>query len=327
MERNEKKDKKEEGDEKKADTDTKNNLKSKESTDTLVFNSNVYDSIFKENENCLSVFSFDKESTINEDKDEGINKIINTFNTIDYSINNNNKREITHNNNKNKLLCRSLNIDNFINNKGDKDNEDTNSIILEKDNNNKSNKIYKRKKTPNNLINSRPKIVSSSHHLRLRNQLINEEFSNYESKTQYINNSNNESASLSLNNTKKGIYKKIKLNMIENSKKESGHSYSFMGLSRKKPIISKSLAISKPNKTAVILNNEKDKVNKTVINKINEIPIKINILIQESLPSRIKVNTKKIERRNTNSIINNKLILDTNKYTSFHHHKPKLTFV
>ncbi len=37
----------------------KNNLNSKESTDNLVFNSNVYDSIFKEADNCLSIFSFD----------------------------------------------------------------------------------------------------------------------------------------------------------------------------------------------------------------------------------------------------------------------------
>ena len=343
LERNEKNKKYQNGEKKTdADADIKKNLNSKESTDNLVFNSVVYDSIFKETENCLSVFSFDKESTYNEDKDdEGINKLIKSFNTIDYNINNttnnNNKIEITQkNNNKNEniILRRSLNQVKSKNNEFNKDNEDfnnINNIILKKNDNNNNNKIYKRKKTPNNMINSKFKNFSSSHTVYLRNKLLydKEELSNYDTinhNTYNTYNSNNESINISLNKTKNGIYKKIKLNFIEPSIKDKGTSSSFIGLPREKPIINKSLAINNPNKTSILFNNENIKVdstNSTVINKINDIPIKINILVEESHLPRIKVNTKKIEKRNKNTFINNKLILDSNKYSAFHHHKPK----
>ena len=252
------------------ETVMKNNLNLKESSDNLVFNSNVYDSIFKETENCLSLFSFDKESTFSENKEEGINKIINCFNKIDKS-GQNNKKEITQN--KNIIIYKSLNIENEDINTNVNNNNSNKSI-----NKTNSNRIYKRKKTPNNLINSRHKNIFSSHNLNLRKKHIidnEEQISNNKTKNSNTNNSINESGSVLLSNKKKGIYKKIKLSFIEHSEKENNRSSSYIRSSRTKPVINKNIKINVPSPNKALIEN------KTLINQINNIPIKINLLVDE----------------------------------------------
>ena len=289
------------------ETVMKNNLNLKESSDNLVFNSNVYDSIFKETENCLSLFSFDKESTFSENKEEGINKIINCFNKIDKS-GQNNKKEITQN--KNIIIYKSLNIENEDINTNVNNNNSNKSI-----NKTNSNRIYKRKKTPNNLINSRHKNIFSSHNLNLRKKHIidnEEQISNNKTKNSNTNNSINESGSVLLSNKKKGIYKKIKLSFIEHSEKENNRSSSYIRSSRTKPVINKNIKINVPSPNKALIEN------KTLINQINNIPIKINLLVDEkSQPSMIKVNIKK-DKKNKNSKFDNKLILNSNKFFDFH---------
>ena len=58
--------------------------------DNTIFNSKVYDSIIKDGENCLSIFSYDRESNYNDNKDDEIDKIINS---IDFNLINNDKKE------------------------------------------------------------------------------------------------------------------------------------------------------------------------------------------------------------------------------------------
>ena len=291
----------------------KNNLYLKESSDNLVFNSNVYESIFKETENCLSIFSFDKESTFSDNKEEGINKIINCFNKIDKS-GQNNKKEITQN--KNKIIYKSLNIENEDNNTNVNNNDNSNKSINKSINKANSNRIYKRKKTPNNLINSRHKNIFSSHNLNLRKKHLidkEEQISNNKTKNSNTNNSINESGSVLLSSKKKGIYKKIKLSFIEHSEKENNRSSSYIRSSKTKAVINKNIKINVPSPNKALIEN------KTIINQINNIPIKINLLVDEKpQPSMIKVNIKK-DKNNKNSKYNNKLILDDNKFFDLHH--------
>ena len=297
-------------------TNMMKNLNSKESTDNLVFNSNVYDSIFKEADNCLSIFSFDKESTyIDNKEEEGINKLINCFNKIDNNIKNN-KKEISRN--KNKIIYKSLNIENEI--------EDIDNYLINNDNNgnknNNNDKIYKRKKTPINIISSRHKNICSSHTLNIKNQdlIDKEEINNFNIRKSYNSNFENGGISL-LSNKKKGIYKKIKLNLTGHSRKENNRSTS---LSRNKQLFNKSINDPKSNKNSIISKNEINSENGTVYNQINGMPLTINLVEDEprKLP-RIKVNKKRKNEKKKNSKINT-LILD-HKMFSFFHQIPKTT--
>ena len=241
----------------------KNSNNENENLDSIVFNTKIYESIINNSENYLSIFSYDKESICDENKDGEIISLINLFDKID-----SNSKKIKNN----------LNID---------------------INNSNNNKIYTRKRTPNNSINS--KLINiSSYNLKkdLKNQIKN----NKEEKEKNIYNSKN-----NFFNRRKGIYKKIKLNLLDSSiKKSNRSSISFKGLSRENSLITTLNTNKTTNKNSMNItalkeeNTDPNQKNK-IINKINDIPIKINLLTETQL---IKVNTKNNNIKNKNNINN-----------------------
>ena len=246
----------------------------KDNSDTLVFNSKVYDSIIKDNENCLSIFSIDKESNCNDNKEDEINDLIEK---IDFNFKNNKKAIPPKENN---MLFKSLNLNIDI--------SDINNI-----NGKINNKvIYTRKRTPNNSINSKFFVKSCSNLTKnLKNQFKNEKKGVNIDKNNHMLNKG--SGSFIINNKKKKIYKKINLNFLDNSIKIHTHtSASIRDLTKRNSIINTPITHKTTNQNSMFTTNFKEKNREK---KINDIPIKINLLKEKIELNRIKVNKKNIK--------------------------------
>lgn len=280
----------------------KYNIDEIDNLDSVIFNSKVYDSIINNSENCLSLFSYDKESINSGNRDEGINKIVGFFDKIDFNIKNQkeNKKEVNQ-------LKGKLEID-------------INNI-----NNTNYNKIYRRKITQNNKIYSKNNNISHNFTKKSKNQFKNDK----EEKNKLFYKTINESGSFLVNNKKRGIYKKIKLNFLNNSAKKSNHtSTSFKGLSRDNSFIT-TINTNKNNIKNSInfasLKDEKNNKSQILAKKTSNIPIKINMFNKKN---PIKVNTKKIKSKNYNNNSNKKkennpkinkqkLFINVNKFSNF----------
>ena len=271
-----------------------------ENLDNVVFNSKVYDSIIKDTENCLSIFSYDKESNNNDNKEDDINELINK---IDLNINNNKKEKPQAGTN---LLYKSLNLNIDI------------SDINNMNNKPKSKVVYTRKRTPNNSINSKSIIVKSCNNLtkNLKKQFKGEKEEINTEKN--IHRLNKESKSFIINNKKKKIYKKINLNLIDNSVKINDRiSTSYKDLSKGNSIISIPNTNRTSNKNSMISTNKKEERKEK---KINDIPIKINLLKGKMELKRIKVNKKNINnsRDSKRKMNKQKLKINENKFNDLH---------
>ena len=287
--------------------DIKNNRN--ENLDNIVFNSKIYNSIIK-SDNCLSLFSYDKESNFTDFKDEGIKELIDE---IELNVNNN-KTKIPQT--KDNLFYKKLNIN--------------------IDNLNNNNKIYT-KKTLNNSINSKH-INISSHSLskslksHMKNDIIIKEMKiENKNKNKNISTLNNETDRLSMKNKILGIYKKINIRMLS-SEKNSKHS-SLKKKSKRNSFITISnnninINNKNNNKNASNITNIKEEFNRKSGKekyKINGMPLKINVLTEQLKLPRIKVNMKKInDIKNKNSKINKKIIININKFNEFNN-SPKIS--
>ena len=279
----------------------KKNKEEKDDLDSIVFNSKVYDSIINNSENCLSIFSNDKESTINEIKDEEIIELINSFDKFDLNLKNN-KKDIS----KIKIALKS--------NTNHKNKNLNNNNIINDDNN----KIYTRKKTPNHSINS-----NKAKNLKTQSKCETEE------RNQIENNSNNESRNFLMENQKKGIYKKIKLNLIDFSGQKFHRSIgSYKVFSGDNSLITTISRNKTNNNIPLYINDLKEEINEkdsNLLNKTNDLPIKTRLLTEQL--TRIKVNTTNLgTKRNTfkNENKDKENYKDKDKERNFKKDKPKL---
>ena len=279
----------------------KKNKEEKDDLDSIVFNSKVYDSIINNSENCLSIFSNDKESTINEIKDEEIIELINSFDKFDLNLKNN-KKDIS----KIKIALKS--------NTNHKNKNLNNKNIINDDNN----KIYTRKKTPNHSINS-----NKAKNLKTQSKCETEE------RNQIENNSNNESRNFLMENQKKGIYKKIKLNLIDFSGQKFHRSIgSYKVFSGDNSLITTISRNKTNNNIPLYINDLKEEINEkdsNLLNKTNDLPIKTRLLTEQL--TRIKVNTTNLgTKRNTfkNENKDKENYKDKDRERNFKKDKPKL---
>lgn len=279
----------------------KKNKEEKDDLDSIVFNSKVYDSIINNSENCLSIFSNDKESTINEIKDEEIIELINSFDKFDLNLKNN-KKDIS----KIKIALKS--------NTNHKNKNLNNNNIINDDNN----KIYTRKKTPNHSINS-----NKAKNLKTQSKCETEE------RNQIENNSNNESRNFLMENQKKGIYKKIKLNLIDFSGQKFHRSIgSYKVFSGDNSLITTISRNKTNNNIPLYINDLKEEINEkdsNLLNKTNDLPIKTRLLTEQL--TRIKVNTTNLgTKRNTfkNENKDKENYKDKDRERNFKKDKPKL---
>ena len=262
-----------------------NNKIENENLDSNVFNSKVYDSIINNSENCLSIFSYDKESINNENKDDEINELIKYFDKIEKTKNND------------KQIKNNLSIEvNYINN--------TNS----------NNTVYTRKKTPNHSINK--KNINNSSSRKITKNLKNQ----YKNNNKEENKTNNESRNILQGCKTNQIYKKINLNLLDYSGKKSNRSSdSFKIVSRENSLLTafKSSKSTKKNSMNLISLKEDNNERIQKLNKINDIPMQINSLTEKINVTPIKVNIKKLENKRYNFKFRNK---EKNKDS---HSKPK----
>ena len=279
----------------------KKNKEEKDDLDSIVFNSKVYDSIINNSENCLSIFSNDKESTINEIKDEEIIELINSFDKFDLNLKNN-KKDIS----KIKIALKS--------NTNHKNKNLNNNNIINDDNN----KIYTRKKTPNHSINS-----NKAKNLKTQSKCETDE------RNQIENNLNNESRNFLMENQKKGIYKKIKLNLIDFSGQKFHRSIgSYKVFSGDDSLITTISRNKTNNNIPLYINDLKEEINEkdsNLLNKTNDLPIKTRLLTEQL--TRIKVNTTNLgTKRNTfkNENKDKEKYKDKDRERNFKKDKPKL---
>ena len=279
-----------------------------------VFNSKVYDSIINDSENCLSIFSYDKESMYseynnfnpnNKNKGNDVNKIIKCIEDFE----NDNEFSFKKKNNERKLflndsLIKELNLNKEYN----IDNTNFTEIY-----NNNNNSVYKKKKTPNNSLNKRKNKESYSTKGHKHGNIKNENLDYIDYKNLILYSENN-------------------LNQLYLAKGGSE-------LNRKV----KSPNYTDHNHNKNIINSKNPKKNKeNIYSKINEIQTKKDLLT-ERLPQmiKVKINIKKKEQKNIKEIrdtitnINKNILLkrlqyknikkkiDKNKI-SYLNHKPKL---
>ena len=244
-----------------------NNKNENEILDDKIFNSKVYDSIINNSENCLSIFSYDKEIISNENKDDEITELINFVDKIDSNIKNNKKELKRHKNNLNLEL------------------DDINNI------NGKNNTIYMKKKTQISSINLKNTNSISSNILTKNSK---GQFKDNNDERKEIN---NESKNVLVNNKVNKIYKKINVNLLDFSTKNSiCSSNSFNLLSRENSLITALNTNKSTNKNSMNItclkedNNEKNQ-------KINDMPKKKNILTEKMPLTPIKVNKMKLNNK------------------------------
>ena len=271
-----------------------NNNNEDEILDSKIFNSKVYDSIINNSENYLSIFSYDKESFYNENKDDEITELIKNFDKIDSNTKNNKKEK--------KQIKSNLNLDNII---------------------------YTRKKTPNHSINL--KVINNSSANKLTKNLKSKN-NDVENKT--INKTKNELGNILVNNNGKQLaYKKINL-LDFSAKKSNRSSGSFKIISRENSLITPVNTNKSTNKNSICMTSLKEYNNEQnqVINKVNDIPKKLNELPEKKALTPIKVNKKRLNNRknkrtnknnkndiNKDSKLKNseKSIINTNRYNDY----------
>ena len=275
--------------------DTKNdNENKKENIDSMVFNSKVYESIIKDSDNCLSLFSYDKESNCTDYKDEGINEIIENI-----EINDKIKMTQAPPTRNNIIFQKKLNFHNI------------------------KNKIYTKKKTVNSVFNSKH-VNDSSNNLTksLKSQIKaeNNEISNNNNQAKTEKNNIKKSNNSFLINQKIGIYKRINLH-FSTEKNSKRSSLSLKNISRGHSKINTPNTNKNNNKISMNITSIKEEYNgknKNEFYKIKGMPIKINLLNEQLKLPRIKVNMKKInDIRNQKAKINKKIIININKFNEF----------
>ena len=274
----------------------KNKAYSIENLSNTVFNSKVYDSIINDSGNCLSIFSYDKESlnsvffNSRKKKEDDINRLINHFEEAEPDITfsfRNKKDKIT---NMDNSLIKDLNL--YLEN----NNDSNKNMELQKNQN-----IYKKKKTANNSINKRKNIICNSTRTQKNfdvDKNENIDYINYKNLVLYSENNHNQMKIFS---------KKIDLNSSPFQKiKANNSSMPYMALSKdnsNKKVKNKNNIKNKK----VYLNESESKAkqkNKAV--KINVARIKDSLQI-ENLPRmiKVKINMKKND--------NNKINIDKQK--------------
>ena len=275
----------------------KNKIDFNENLSNTVFNSKVYDSIINDSENCLSIFSNDKESLNggnNNDSrnknDEGINKLLNNFEKFEsnstFSFKKNNDKKIKLDNS----LIKELKLD-IDNNNINQDNK-----YLEIKN---FQTIYRKKKTPNNSINKRKNIFCNSSKTQ-RNNYKNEnmDYINYKNLVLYSESNHNQINNLYKYNNNDIVTnptKKINNSALSNMIKSRGNS------DNNKKIKNSNIMKYNKNKISLLSPNNKQIINNNI--KIGEFKTKNNFLTERNQPViKVKTNLKK----NENNIINEK---------------------
>ena len=276
----------------------KKNVNSIESLSNTIFNSKVYDSIINDSENCLSIFSYDKDSLCNGNSsrnknEDSINKLVNHFEELD--------KEITfsfgNNNNKDKIQKLDFALIKNI------DLEENNYQTDRLKNTQKSQNIYKKKKTPNNSINRRKNIIYNStktqkdFYIKKNNE--NVDYINYKNLVLYSENHHNPVKIISNNlNTSPNIPTKGNNSSMPNL------DVSPENIVKSKYIKSPSIIINKDFNIST-LKSKKIKINNI---KIKEHNIKDNLLT-ERIPKMIKV---KINMKKNYIKIDNKNLIRKN---------------
>ena len=291
----------------------KNKIKidSNENLSNTVFNSKVYDSIINDSENCLSIFSNDKESLYSGNnydsknkKDEGINKLLNCFEAFDQEAQFSFKKNL---NNK------KLKIDNCLIKelKLDVDNTDNKFI---KENNFQT--IYRKKKTPNNSINKRSNILSNSSKTQRYNHINtneNMDYINYKNLILYSESNHNQMDNLYKNENKN---KNKIINPVKNANNSSlFYFHKSRGNSDNNKKIKYTNIIKNNKRKISILNANNKQLNNNI--NIGESKIKGNLLTERIPPMiKVKINLKKNDLRINNTqkqakIINKNTINDS----------------
>ena len=271
-----------------------NNKNENEILDNKIFNSKVYDSIINNSENCLSIFSYDKEIISNENKDDEITELINLFDKIDSNIKYN-KKEL-------KRLKNNLNLElDYINNI-----------------NSKNNTIYMKKKAQISSINLKNTNSISSNDLTKN---LKGQFKDNNDEKKDIN---NKSRNALVNNKANKIYKKINVNLLDfSAKNRMCASNSFNILSRENSLITALNTNKSTNKNSMNITCLKED-NSEKNQKINDMPIKINILTEKMPLTPIKVNKKQLNNKK-HSRNNKKNNSDINKDSNLkNREKPKI---
>ena len=282
----------------------KTDFNSNENLSNTVFNSKVYESIINDSENCLSIFSNDKESLYSGNyigsnkKEDGINKLINKFEEVDpdYTFSFRNKKD------------KILKLDSSLTNELNLDTENNNDNNYQLTDVRKYEKIYKKKKTPNNSINKRTNIICSS--IRTQspfyiNKKENIDYNNYKNLVLYSENNHNNQMNI--------LSKKLNLNNLINPiKKNSNSSMPYLSMQKEKSDNNKMIKYPyhiKNNKSNVITLKSNNKNINSIINniKINEAQTKEKLLTERVPPIiKVKINMKKNNNKiNIDKIKNN----------------------
>ena len=290
----------------------KTNFNSNENLSNTVFNSKVYESIINDSENCLSIFSYDKESLYSGNfnnsknkKEDDINKLINQFEEIDPD----NTFSFRNKKDKNMKLDNSLNEINL-----DENNNDNYQLTDMR----KYEKIYKKKKTPNNSLNKRTKIICNSSRTQspyFINKNENIDYNNYKNLVLYSDNNHNNQMNI--------LSRKINLNNIINPiKKNNNSSMPYLSMQRENSDNNNMIKYPyhvKNNKSNIITLKSNNKNINSIVNniKINETQMKETLQTERIPPIiKVKINMKKNNNKinidkNKNSNIKNNIINNT----------------
>ena len=279
------------------------NIVSKENLSNTVFNSKVYNSIINDSDNCLSVFSYDKESLYSSYnraskniKEDSINKLINKFDQEEPNANFSFGFKEDVNVKPDNSLIKDLKSLLESNNEKNEYN-----ILKEKQ---KNQKIYKKKRTPNNSINKRANSIYNSMKAQKFFAINNNEnidYLNYKNLVLYSENNHYQ-----MNNAAK----KTTLSISPNSRvKINNYSMPYLGLSNGNSNLNKKIkSVSYINQNENNSTKFKSKNNK-INNHIKKIEGKVsNNLLTERLPQiiKVKINMKKCNNKNNKNQYMNK---------------------
>ena len=279
------------------------NIVSKENLSNTVFNSKVYNSIINDSDNCLSVFSYDKESLYSSYnraskniKEDSINKLINKFDQEEPNANFSFGFKEDVNVKPDNSLIKDLKSLLESNNEKNEYN-----ILKEKQ---KNQKIYKKKRTPNNSINKRANSIYNSMKAQKFFAINNNEnidYLNYKNLVLYSENNHYQ-----MNNEAK----KTTLSISPNSRvKTNNSSMPYLDLSKGNSNLNKKIkSVSYINQNENNSTKFKSKNNK-INNHIKKIEGKVsNNLLTERLPQiiKVKINMKKCNNKNNKNQYMNK---------------------
>ena len=279
------------------------NIVSKENLSNTVFNSKVYNSIINDSDNCLSVFSYDKESLYSSYnraskniKEDSINKLINKFDQEEPNANFSFGFKEDVNVKPDNSLIKDLKSLLESNNEKNEYN-----ILKEKQ---KNQKIYKKKRTPNNSINKRANSIYNSMKAQKFFAINNNEnidYLNYKNLVLYSENNHYQ-----MNNAAK----KTTLSISPYSRvKTNNSSMPYLDLSKGNSNLNKKIkSVSYINQNENNSTKFKSKNNK-INNHIKKIEGKVsNNLLTERLPQiiKVKINMKKCNNKNNKNQYMNK---------------------